>query len=276
MKYTPDQIATADLSLAVKHSVGGEKRLYATRDTGVLIGEILQTGDGSGVWTPDAVGRNVLAAAASDLVIVVENECKADAAPVITLGVTFEDNTSGTITVTLSPPAWVKNDGFDFQHGLAKDFTASSASKKVKAVNALITSSNAKKWSAFQVWALPDTTNFKYIDCVENVDPNIGIRPGVSIPDGLNGTAEVVTGRSEESTLEIRGLHRSAADGLNRFGGYESTLRMELYKGGRILVERHVFANCILAAKPVFPDGSERSTTTANGRLGKYFAFFAP
>jgi hypothetical protein len=276
MQYTPDTIATADLPIAVKHSVGGEKKLYATRDSAIKLGDIVLWGDGSGVWTPDTVGNTILASDPHDLVIVVQNECKANAAPVITFNVVFNDDSTGTIAVTLNPPAWVQNGGWDFQHGAAKDFTPSATGKTVKSITSLASVTNAKKWSGFQVWALPPSTYYKYIDTVESVDPSIGIRPGVSIPDGLDGTAEVVVGRSEESTLEIRALHRSVVDGILRYSGYEATLRMELWKGGRILVERHVFANCILSAKPVFPDGSEKSTNMTSGRLGKYFGFFAP
>ncbi len=272
MLYTPGTIATADKPIARKHSVGGEKRLYITRDPVNDLGTLLLAGDGSGVWTADAI--NTPPTAGSDLQAVVETWVESDTAAVLTVVGTKSGGGSITGTATLNPPGWAVNNSYDFQPGAAWDLTVAAADTYATITSVSIT--NAKKWSSLKLFQLPATTNYKYVDTVENVTPRIGNSPGHPIPDLLDGSAEVTLGRSDPSELRITAKHRSIVDGLARYAGRPCTLRLEVWKQGRVLVERHVFGNAILQVNPEFGDGSDDVKQAAEGIFEQYFGFYAP
>lgn len=276
MKYTPTTIATNDIGVVRKHSLGGEKKLWMTRVLAAKVGSIEVAGDGSGVYTADAV--TTLPGSGADLVVKVDGEVRSlDGTNPVILTIVGTDQASALLsgTATFSPPGWVPNKTNDFTEGFALDITTNGVNKKWKTITA-ITIPNAKKGSNVSLFTMPDTTDWQYIDMVESVDPHVGISPGVSIPDGLDGTAEVVRGRSEENKIAINALYRSVADGIQRFGGADCCVRMDIFKAGKILAERHIFANAILSANSTFPDGSETAKQAGEGIFSDALLFVAP
>lgn len=290
MKYSIASLGVIDRSIARKHSIGGEKQLFACADPAYEIGELFLAGDGSGVWTPNSInapsgdisgtGTGVLADANGfDLVISVQDQLKADADCVVTFNVTFADASTGTAKATFTAPAWVANKSSSFEHGITLDIegVSAGAGKKITKVTSIASVTNAKRFSKFKVWSLPqDEDAWQEISHVETFDPVIGIKPGLPIPDRLEGVSEVVRARSEPSSLEITALHRAFVDGIMRFGGQEACFRCDTLAGGVVLKERQVAVNCILGINPTFPDGNEFTKNVARGFLERWFGFWAP
>ncbi len=282
MKYTPLTVATSQIPIARKHSIGAEKKLFANDGAMLDLGSVLLAADGSGVWTPDPINltNDTDLPAAGDLVALVKNELRADAAVVLTLNVTFSDTSTGTAAVTFSPPSWGLNKKFHFQHGVAKDMRpagGASDSLTITKINGLASVTNAKYGSEIRICQLPAlSADWQEIGFVENVRPRVAIRPAVSIPDGFEGTAEVVPGRSEESRLEINTRYRSVVDGLGRYGGRNCCFMLEIRKQGLILTERHVFANSVIQVNPDFGDGNDIVRNAGEGAMGRYLGFYAP
>ena len=272
MLYNPDTIAAADVPIARNKSIGGEKRLWVSKEPCIELGELFLAGDGSGVWTPDAIGA--IPAGGSDLACKVVGELDATAASVVTLTGVDQYGNALTGTATFSPPSYVSNKGFDFAEGAALDLTPATAGKRFVSITT-VAITNAKKWSKLKVFALPSDVSWKYINMVEGFSPKIGISPGHPIPDGLDGAAEVVRGRSIVSSVSISTMHSSVADGLLRYGGRYFSVRCELWEKGKKLTERHILGNCILTVDPDLPDGDGEVKQVAEGMFQDYFGFFA-
>lgn len=294
MKYDIAALSAADLAIAQKHSIGGEKRLWATSKPAYEIAEIEMAGDGSGVLTKNSINNdaatgdilNLDGADGVDLVIAVQRQLKADDDAVVKLGVTFDDDSTGFAVAVFTAPNWVSNKSSSFEHGVARDLKTYSAytdevtntpvTKTIKAIDSLSSVTNAKRFSGFKVWQLPQlAADWEYISHVESFDPVIGTNPGVPIPDRLEGTSEVVRGRSEPSSLDITALHRSVIDGIMRFAGQEVCFRCETWAGDVVLKERQIAVNCVLQVNPTLPDGNEMSKNVARGFMQKWFGFWA-
>lgn len=270
MFFEPSTIASADVAVARKHSVGGEKKLYISGDAAVEYGDVLWAADGSGVWTPD--GINTLPTTGTDLQVKVDGELLSDSNVVLTVTGTDQNSAALTGTATLTAPGWVANKSKDFMEGCAVDVVPGVPNKKFKTITD-ISVVGGKKSSKVRVFSLPES--WQYIDCVEAVEPRVGTRPAHPIADGLDGAADVTVGRSEPSEVRVSAKNRSVMDGLMRFAGRACCLRLEIWKQGKVLTERHVYANCVLSVDPSFPDGSEESKQSAAGMMEDAFFFFA-
>lgn len=269
MKYTPPLVATGDLVIARNPTLGAEKKLYASDEPAEEVGEFAFVATGSGTWTPDPV--TVLPTAGSDLQLVVDEQLSAGG--VVTLWVDGTDAADQAMTGsgTFAPPRYVQNQKPSFQHGMAVDVQAAG---KFKTVTNVRCGATGNRQSRVKVYKLP--TEWALVGCVDSVEPQVGIRPAVSIPCGAKGTAFVVAGRSQESTIAVRAKHFSVADGLNRFAGRNCSIKLDVVKSGAIHVETHVFGNCVLAVNPNFPDGDEVVADAANGSFQVYAGFPAP
>ena len=294
MKYDIAALATDDLAIAQKHDIGGEKKLWGTVEPAFQMGEVQCPADGSGVWTANSINVNATTGAIGtlgvltgvDLVCAVHRQLNADDDATVKLQVTFADDSTGFAVATFTAPSWVSNKSSSFEHGITRDLKTYSAytdedtntpvTKTIKTIHGLSAITNAKRFSGFTIWQLPQSeTAWEYISHVETFDPNIGTNPGIPIPDGLEGTSEVVRGRSEPSSLDITALHRSFVDGLMRFAGKEVCVRCETWGGGAVVKERQIAVNCVLQVNPTFPDGNEMVKNVARGFMGKWFGFWA-
>lgn len=277
MEYTPAAIQTVDYVIARNHMLGGEVKLYATKERALLLGSVQGNGTNSGTLTVDEVYDDLLAATPAPLAIRVDGEVTGAGTVVITLGVTFADDTTGTCAFTYEPPNWVTNQTNDFGHNAAVEGVPSAAGKLIKAINSVVSVTNAQRYATFEIWKLPqDTARWKLVPMITSVNPQSGIRPGVAIADGLDGTREVVEGRSPESSIELRANHKAYVDGLARFGGSYCCLRVERWAGGKILLERSVLVNCILQVNPEFGEGSDKVQTIGSGFMTRQLNFAAP
>lgn len=259
--------------MAAKHKLGGEKKLWASRVPAVQLGTVYLAGDGSGVWTADPIAT--LDTNGNDLVAKVDTELKSATAALLTVVGTDQNGALLSGTATFSPPSWSRNKFFDFQEGYALDITPNGTGLRFKTITAVAVA-NAKMGSRLNLFKMPDVSDWQYIEKVDSVEANVGISPGVPIPDGLDGASEVTRGRSNVPSVSIKGLHRSAADGMIRFAGSQGCLRMEVWAQGKLAVERHVFANVIFEANENFGDGSNLAEQGVSGMYEDVFFFVAP
>jgi hypothetical protein len=277
MTYTPSEIETIDYVIARNHMVGGEVKVFATRESALLLGSAQGDGSGSGTVTIDEVHDDLLASDPSPIAMRVDGGVVADAAVVVTLEATFNDNSVGTVAFTFDVPGWVSNKTFDFGHNAAVEGVPSSAGKTIKAIGDVVSITNAQRYATFEIWKLPqDETKWKHIPSITGVNPKSGVRPGVPIEDALDGTKEVVEGRSPASSIELRAIHKAYVDGFARFAGGYCCLRVERWAGGKILLERSVMVNCILEANPEFGEGSDKVQSPASGFMTRQLNFAAP
>lgn len=276
MKYIPATITNAERAVARKTILGGEKKLYVTQVQAERVGDVQLLADGSGTFTADPV--TVLPAAGADLVVKVDGFLSSiDTDPVVlTLVGTADDDSLLSGTATFNPPGWVQVQSKHFGEGVSMDVTTNQVGRKWKTLTAVVPSANAKKGTRAKILRLPDTNDWQLIGKVESLTPNVGISPGISVPDGLIGTAEVLRGRSEESTFTVTTLNASSQDGLQRFAGNEMCLRLDIEKAGKLVTERHVLTNAIMRSNADFPDGNELSRQNAEGLMADACFFAAP
>jgi hypothetical protein len=283
MLYTPIDIDANDIGVARSGRLGCEVKIYATGEQAEKVAKA-RADDGTGVWEPDPVtlrAGNVRLDQTNgdDLQAIVYGSLRGDGVgtPTVTLAVTFQDNTAGTMTFEFMPPAYVENTTDTFPHAFAVDGVPSSAGKKVKNITGLVSMANMERNSTVEIWRLPrvsaDWVNLRRI---EGATFDTGIFPGITIPDGADATADVVSGRANEPSCELNGFYSTGADGLSRFMGRKACFRVEYWAAGQILVERNVMLNAILSGKPESGAGNDKSMYRATGFVTRVAQFPAP
>lgn len=272
MFYEPDDIAVADIPIARKPTIGGEKKVWISEEAVSEIGEIVWAADGSGVYTADAI--NTLPTAGSDLQIKVSAELKSDTQVVVTVTGTDQNDAALTGTATFGYPSWASNHAYNYSEGVAVDVTPSVSGKLFKTITA-VSVTGGKKWGKCQIFTLPTAASWQYVDFVRSVDPSIGTHPAHPVPDGLDGAKDVTRGRSNPSEVRLTCNNRSMRDGVQHYAGRLISIRQDIKKQGKVLVERHVYGNVIITSDANFPDGDEESMQTAAGMMEDAFIFFA-
>jgi hypothetical protein len=133
-----------------------------------------------------------------------------------------------------------------------------------------------RKGATFRLLSAPAASSWVEIDKIEGVGVNIGTRPGVSIPEKLEGTDELTVGRSGEQSLSINGHNRSVADGLQRYAGQPCCIRVDIKAHQKIVKETQVYGNAIMAVNPNYGSGSDLSTQAAEGMYEDFMVLYAP
>jgi len=272
MLYEPDDIATVDVPIARKPTIGGEKKLWISDEPVIEVGEIAWVTDGSGVYTADQI--NTIPATGYDLQLKVDGELQSDTSVVVTIVGTDQDDAAVTGTATLSYPKWSSNKTYDYVEGISCDVVPTVSTQKFKTISS-ISVSGGKKWGKVKLFNLPTAASWQYVDFIRSVEPTIGTYPAHPVPDGLDGAKDVTRGRSDPSGVRVTCNNRGMVDGIQRYAGRQICIRQEIKKQGKVLTERHVFGNVIIAADSNFPDGDEESMQTAAGMMEDAFLFFA-
>lgn len=280
MRYKPTDIAAIDIPIAQRPRLGYESELQATRDQAIPVADLRAVADGSGLMTRNAITVAAgLITSGRDLVVRVRN-LKADAAVTVTVPCTFADDSVGTCSATLTPPETVSDQTYNFSEGHSWDLIGDGggAAKSIKSVNvgAGLLLTNALRNSELEIWALPHTAaNWQTIPNLNSISREGGTSPAVPVPDGKDGSRDVVPGRSDPASVSIELAYRSGFDGLYRYAG-EPACFMEIKKAQRkLVVEQHVYANCTVQVNPNSGSGNDTGTTSASGFMEKFFMFAA-
>lgn len=279
MNFTPAAItAAAHKNIAKKVMTGGERVLYISNAPSKRIGEMFLSSNASGTYVADPVwGGSDLSANPSDLQVVSVDGFKSNAAVVFSLSGTGADSSPLLGSGIFSPPSWVRNQTYDFSKGMAVDITPNRVGVKFKVINApSVAVTNAELGATFRILALPDTNTWVEIDKIESVGVNYGTKPAVHIPEGLEGTDEITTGRSSPQTLSVQGFNRGVADGIQRYAGQSCCLRVDVFAQGKILKERQFYGNALLEVNPGYGSGGDLSTQAAEGGFEDLACFPAP
>lgn len=277
MKYAPAAIADIDIPSAETPELGGESKAYVSFEPWRLIADIKQPVADSGVATMNQAFD--LPVGGHDLQMVSVNGARSAVELVMTLGVTFADNSTGTATATFAIPARSKNQSFWIPQGIAVDVmgVGAGAGKKIKYVNPTLTSVvGGDTNNIFMLVALPEEATYSLIGCVRNKNAVLPIPKSKSIACGMNGSAFVKTARSEPGTLTISQAYVDYMDGLARINGHFVTVRIDTLKDERLLTERTVVARFKGMSSPNRGDGDDEVEASAEGNFQEFAVFVAP
>lgn len=275
MRYQLDPIPAALLPIARSKVIGAENIVKFNYDPVVDVASILMQNPTSGTLTGTA--GFTAESGGLDMVVRCANGVRSDSALVLTFGVTFADDTSGSATATLAPPSWAKDQSYNFPQGFSVDLigTAGNSGKKVKTVDTLTSITGGSGGSRFEVVSLPDTlAEFVEIGCVKSNEPKLPVTKSVAIPCRYDGSSDVKKGRSEPGSLDVSSRLNTYGDGLTRLNGHAVTAMSELWKEDQVLTERIVYENWRVQANPKTGDGDDEAEVTASGMFERFFVFW--
>jgi hypothetical protein len=153
-------VPAADLAIANTPELGGEsKRTKISFEEVGLVAEIAMGAPASGTMTPAIPAFDFDDASGNDLVVRAKTAIVSDDDVVLTFGVTFQDNTTGSATASFSVPSYAQNQSSNLPMGLAVDLigTAGNSGKKVKSADSLTSIAGGSRGNEFQLLALPAT-----------------------------------------------------------------------------------------------------------------------
>jgi hypothetical protein len=262
-------LSAADAAVANSPELGGESRLSMSYEDFGVIGEITQAAPNSGTFAAQVPAFSY-ESTGNDLALLCKTAVRSSVPVVITFGVTFGDNTTGTATATFSIPSYSQNQSYNLPAGLAVDVNGvgGGAAKTIKIINSMTVVGGAAN-NVFQLVSLPST--WYPIGCAKKKDMTPNVPKAVPIACGLNASAFTKYGLSDPGQLDLEALHFTYADGLTRFQGDRASAKVDVYKDGRVLSERVIMGGFRAAVKNPKGDGNDEARDTTTG----FFEIFA-
>jgi hypothetical protein len=272
MKYN-FTIPVADIPVANAPELGGESRVKLSYENFAVVAEITQPAPNSGNYVASLPAFAFDGTNGNDLALLAKTGIKSAVDVVVTFGVTFFDDTTGSATATFKKPTYAQNTSSNLPIGLAVDIngTAGNVAKKIKAINSITSFVGGEINNVFQVVSLPST--WFLVGCAKSKNFTPNVPKAMAVACGLNASAFVVAGVSDPGTLDLEALHFTYGDGLSQFNGHRGSVLVERYAAGRGLSERLVLGGFVAGTKNNRGDGDDEARDVASG-VAEIFAVF--
>jgi hypothetical protein len=267
-------VPAADLAIANTPELGGEsKRTKISFEEVGLVAQIAMGAPASGTMTPAIPAFDFDDASGNDLVVRAKTAIVSDDDVVLTFGVTFQDNTTGSATASFSVPSYAQNQSSNLPMGLAVDLigTAGNSGKKVKSADSLTSIAGGSRGNEFQLLALPAT--WYDVPGITSKVETLNVPKAKSIAHGLDGSRWTKFGLSEPGRLELEAFHISAGDGLQRLNHHDFSAMVEVYAEDRVLKERHVYGGCRGAFNADRKDGEDETKDRGTAEFNIFAKF---
>lgn len=275
MRYQIDPIDPALLPIARTKTISAEAVQSFNYDGWVDVAALLQQAPNSGTFSPSPGFSAPVGGL--DMVVRCANGVLSAGALALSFPVTFADATTGTATATFTPPAWAKDQTFNFPQGFAVDLVGSggNSAKGIKSVDGGATITGGQAGNRFEVVSLPNVkAQYIEIACMKANDPKLPVTKSVAIPCRYDGSSDVKKGRSEPGSLSIQSRYNVYGDGLLRLNGQRVTAMTEVWKEDQVLTERYVYEGWRPMANPKVGDGDAEMEVTAEGMFERFCIFW--
>jgi len=267
MRYNIDPISGGDIRVAEAAQIGAEVTVMASYEDLTSVGSISITAPTSGTFA----GENSYTApsAGHDMQLLCANGVRSAAQVVVTLGVTFADDTAGSAVATFNGPqgGWGNDTTFNLPQFLSVDIigAAGNSAKKIKTVNSLTSIAGGSAGAKFDIVALP--VDWIPITCSMNKEPTLPVTKSMPIRCGYNPSRFTKKVPGDPGSLSLTTKRRSYADGLERLNGHRVSIMLVHKKDDALLTERNIFTGVRFMAQPKFGDGEAEAEVTAEGNF---------
>lgn len=275
MLYLPGSVT--DLETAEGPYLGGEWAVFLSAVPAVLIGTVTFTAAGAATYAANP-GVSI-AEGGSDLQVVATNFVNSGAAVSIELACMDSSATPVAMnaTATFSPVSRAANQTFNFPRGYATDLIVATAGKQITSITGLGTVTGGSPNSQFQIYQLPELTDYTLIPYTTDVNFPTRGRAAKGINWGMETDAFIKLGMSKAGDLTISSNFRGFADDLSRFDGQPCTAMLIGLKDGQIVGDRLVFVRYVPNLEIKNPAGEGESMADASsGKYKELLMFVAP
>lgn len=156
----------------------------------------------------------------------------------LTFAVVLSDASVGTATATFDAPSWAPDQGEHMPQGVAVDLVPSSLS--IRSITSLTTATGGASGVKVGFLSLPDTADWKEINCPVQKNVTLGAPASVAVPCRYNPIEHLKKGRGDVPTVMLSAKYSSLAMGLGRLNGHKATIMFETWNDDTVLVERLV------------------------------------
>jgi hypothetical protein len=258
----PTALTLAQVQIAVKPVLGGEMRVYVTRDQSLQLASFTVAAANSGVQdvgSPYSYNNLSLSSQVNgypmDLVVVAENLVQ-DAGPIlITISGTDQNNAAQTGVAVLEAPAYAGVSDNIFEAGWMADVVPTVATSQwLSFLNFSINCTAAAVGSKFSIWAMPNVnagaygqTNYRLIGATQEKSVTTNAQQPLAISAGLQEGAYIKGGVIPVAMLRVKARWISLGDGILRFDGASNlTVRVDIQKEQKVIDQRLFFMNATL------------------------------
>lgn len=232
---TPAPIKANALPTARTNIGAGDLKVQLCGEAAYAVATFTASASSSGSLAIDDGFSAALAASPKHLVMVVDSpviECAYD--PTLVLNVTFDDDSTGTVTFTLKNPDYLNIPASDL-HNYGETYAVEgslAANKKVKSVDSLGAVAHWMKNAVVAFVAIPAPADFVEAGCTTSHNFSDGTSGVRAVPCRLNGSKFVKRARSEPVSLSISLRPVSYTSGALRFRGRPCTAMVQVQKDG--------------------------------------------
>lgn len=278
MKYLPATLGQSDLNVLKGPYFGGEYAVYLSHVQAVRIATLALTAAAAGVLTDDPATALPAAPTGADVVCVATTPIRSSANVVITLA--GMDNSATPVAMngvaTFAPPSWVEDQSPYFQRGIAMDLIPATGGKKFSSLGTLTSVVGGAANMEFQFFQLPDTADWIFVGCTDDVDFNDKARMPKGVDCAMETDAFIKRGKTSEGTLSIGSKFRGFMAGLSRFSGQFVTVMAVGVKDGELTADRVVFTQVGLANDIKLPEGDGNAVIATKAKFKEIMMFAAP
>lgn len=273
----PNDLTSLQYKMALKPSLGYEKQLLVSTQSHTDLGVMVVKAVNSGVYTPNVADNLALADLPQELLLTLDNDVSGDAAAVITVVGTDQNDSALTGIATFEPPGYAQDQTYGFPKGWAQQVVTSDATKKFKTVTSVTATTASAAWvdAKLRMFGVPtadDTVNgtFRLIGTKTtlNFDPKTPMP--TAIQSGRDKGAYIKPGEIEIGNLEITAKIPSGSDGLARVNGRRVTGWIREMKEDKLNTQNIFILGLIMTSKEKNGESVEPSTLDATSMYEVY------
>lgn len=276
----PAALTSAQVQIAVKPALGGEMRVYVTRDPALELANIQIVAANSGInqaGSPYAYNQTALTNEANgypmDLVVIAENTL-VDTGTISVLVTGLDQN--GVVQSGLAifeTPAYASVTDQIFETGWAADVVplnptpqaagAANGAQWSAYLSFQVTCTSLAQYGGFSIWAMPNLSRYTLIGATQEKSMMTRAQRPTAISAGLDEGAWIKPGVKPVGEARVRCRWISLGDAFARFDGANITMRIDVVKEQKIVDQRF------------FGMGGTMSVTTSAGELASVGEFDA-
>lgn len=268
----PEDIAPSNYGIALKPLLGKEKKIKISAKPAIEVASIEVTGANAVTTTTSVAGAGALAARPSELLIKLEEELSADAAMVIGVVGTDENDAVLSGSARFAPPAYAQEQSFVFPAGTAREVVV-TGNKKFKTITSIVPTSIpvSAKYGRLSLFGMPPMDSFVLVGCRTNLSYATETRHAVAVACGGDDSAFVKPGQKPQREVSVTVKVPSLSDGLARYDGKSNIVLLAVSeKEGRVVTDHEFLIGVTLSARRTDPEASEPSTLEATGIYEDY------
>lgn len=182
---------------------------------------------------------------------------------------------TGSAVGTIKVPERVSNQTKMFPKGLSVDIygTSTNAAKKIRRITGITSVAGGAAGMKLQVLTVPEDDTFSLVSCTNDKTWGLPTPGSVNVPCGYQASRWVKPGRGEPPQVEVKQNYSGMGDGLSRYNGFSTTVKIETWVADTLLTERLYFGGWVPTVTYAGGDGNAVSEATGTGNYEEFMAF---